>query len=372
MKKKRLRGRSFWIGLACLIVASVAFVLVRGSRAAKADNALVVTAKRGTLVIDILETGRVEARERVEIKSKVSGQVSRVLAEEGARVQKGELLATLDPTDYEREVARAQAELAQAEATRDFARLNLARKKDSIHARVLAASELDAAEHQYRTGEAALRSAKVALDAARDRVRYTRLDSPITGTVIQRGIEVGEVVTPGIQATFEGKPLLTVADLSTLLVLVDLNQIDVAKVRLGQRASVTLDALPNQTYEARVTRVAPASIKREHKDVEVFPIEATLAAPNDAIKPGMTADVRIHLESKADVLTLPIEAVVEDGSGARVTRLRRDERGEELREPVNVVLGARNDREVEVSAGLADGDRVLVDPASAAKNELKL
>jgi membrane fusion protein, macrolide-specific efflux system len=302
----------------------------------------------------------------------VAGQVMRVLVDEGTHVHRGELLVMLDPTDYERDVARAEAELTQAEATRDYARQNLTRKRTGISANVLPASELDAAEHQYRTGEAALRSARVALGAARDRARYTKIDSPIDGTVIQRGIEVGEVVTPGVQATFEGKPLLTVADLSILLVLVDLNQIDVAKVQLGQRATLTLDALPKQTYEAKVTRIAPASVRREHEQVDVFPIEAQLLAPDAAIKPGMTADVRIHLESKRDVITLPIEAVREDGSGAQVTRLITNPKGKEARESVPVTLGARSDREVEVTSGIQPDDRILVDPASAAKNELKL
>jgi membrane fusion protein, macrolide-specific efflux system len=372
VKMRGLRRRAGWIFFGALLLAGGVWLLARGSGSAKADSSLVVSAKRGTLEVEILETGRIQARERVELKSKVAGQVMRVLVDEGTQVHRGELLVVLDPADYQREVARAEAELTQAEATRDYARQNLSRKRSGISANILPASELDTAEHQYRTGDAALRSARVTLGAAQDRVRYTKIESPIDGTVIQRSIEVGEVVTPGVQATFEGKPLLTVADLSILLVLVDLNQIDVAKVRLGQRATLTLDALPKQTYEAKVTRIAPASVRREHEQVDVFPIEAQLLAPDGAIKPGMTADVRIHLESRSDVIKLPIEAVREDASGVQVTRLTSTPKGKESRESVQVTLGARSDREVEVLTGLQPDDRILVDPASAANNELKL
>ena len=370
--KRRARRRSFWLLAGAGVLCLSAWLVLRGGHAAKADSALVASVKRGTLAIEILDTGRVEAREKIELKSKVAGQVIGVLAEEGALVKRGDTLVLLDPIDYEREVARAEADIAQAEATTVFARQTLERNKVGVQQRILPSSELDAAEHQYRTGDAALRSAKVSLRAAQDRVRYTKILSPIDGTVIQRNIEVGEVVTPGVQATFEGRPLLTVADLTTLLILVDLNQIDVAKVQLGQRASVKLDALPDKTYEAKITRIAPASLRRENQQTDVFPIEAELIVTDTTIKPGMTADVRIHLESKENVLTLPIEAVVRNGAGGKVTRLVTNAKGEESREQVEVTLGAHSDRELEISSGLAEGDRILLDPASAAANELKL
>src|SRR5439155_13276478 len=121
-----------------------------------------------------------------------------------------------------------------------------------------------------------------------------------------------EVVTPGVQATFEGKALLTVADLSTLLVKADLNQIDVAKVKIGQDVTLTLDALPGRKYEAKITKIAPASTLPKGKDVDVFPVEATLLSRDGeatGIRPGMTADVRVHIDIKKSVLSLPIEAV---------------------------------------------------------------
>lgn len=371
MRSRSRRWRSGWIGLgALLLIGSVAWAW-RGNGAAKADSALVVNAKRGGLAIEILETGRVEAREKVELKSRLAGEVVKVLVDEGEGVKKGDVVVLLDPTDYEREVARAEADLAQAEATSAFARRTRERALRSVGANVLAASELDATEHRARTSDAALRSAQVMLRAAQDRVGYTRIASPIDGTVIQRGIEVGEVVVPGVQATFEGKPLLTVADLSVLLIQVDLNQIDVAKVALGQRATLNLDALPGKTYEATITRIAPASIRRAGQDVDVFPIEAEIVGSDSAVKPGMTADVRIHLQSKENVITLPIEAVRTDASGSKVTRLTTNEKGDESRQEVQVTLGARSDRELEVASGLSEGDRILLDPA-AASNELKL
>ena len=94
----------------------------------------------------------------------------------------------------------------------------------------------------------AVQTANVAYNAASDLLRYTRVLAPMDGTVTERGIQQGEVVTPGVQASFDGKSLMTLSDLSTLLVKADMNQIDVAKIKLGQKVTITLDALPGKTY----------------------------------------------------------------------------------------------------------------------------
>lgn len=369
-----MSARRKWVwGLVIAVVLGAAGVAVaRASGSAPPiDPARVVTATRGTLALEILETGRVEPREKVELKSKLAGEVVAVRVDEGDRVRKGDVLVALDPTDFEREVAAVEAELERARAAIDFARVTLARKRRAVEERVMASAELDVSEHELRTRLAERRMLEVRLGAARDRVRYTRIAAPMDGTVIQRATEVGEVVVPGVQATLNGKPLLTIADLSVLVVKVDLNQIDVAKVRLGALASVTFDALPGKTLSAKITRVAPASTRPSEKDLEVFPVEAELLTADEAIKPGMTADVRIALEQRADVILLPIEAVVKSEGRTQVTRML-DADGGPRTEQVDVTLGARNDRELELVSGLNAGDRVLIDPASAAANERKL
>jgi HlyD family secretion protein/macrolide-specific efflux system membrane fusion protein len=371
-----------------LVVIVTGISLIRsGSGGTRAlDQSLLVTVKRGDLEIAVIETGKVQPREKVEVKSKVAGQVERVLVEEGAHVKRGELLLKLDPTDYRRDQARAQADVAKAEADvaaaknqLEFAQLSLDRRKRGLETRGVAQADVDQAATDLkaktvavRTSEVILSGARVALGAAEDRLRYTQIAAPMDGTVIQRGIEPGETVVPGVQATFEGKPLLTVADLSTLIVKADLNQIDVAKVKLGQSVTLTLDALPGKKYQAKVTKVAPASTQPKGKDVEVFPVEATLASADGDIKPGMTADVRIHIETKGKVMSLPIEAVAKESGKSFVTKVLAGEKGKQRTEKVEVQLGARNDRDVEILSGIAEGDQILIKPASAAENEYKM
>lgn len=372
MSARRRRRWPWLLGVAAVIATVVLLLLRRNAGSTPIDAALVVNVKRGNLALDILETGKVEAREKVELKSKVAGQATQVLVEEGAQVKKGQLLLVLDPTDYQREVARAEAEVAQARAAVAFAKIVLDRKAAGVAAKVLAVDELDAAKHALTEKEISVRLAHVALGAAQDRLRYTKIASPMDGTVIQRGLEPGEVVTPGVESTFDGKALLTVADLATLVVKIDLNQIDVAKVRLGQTATLTLDAIPGKTYDAKVTKIAPASVRPQGREVDVFPVEAELALVDGLIKPGMTADVRIRIEEKPGVLSLPIEAVVEEKGKSSVSRVVDGPDGKQTTEKVEVEIGARNDREVEVVRGLDEGSRVLINPASAEANETKM
>jgi len=372
MSAKRKR-RWPWLFLP-IFVGALVFVMSQreGAGAQPLDPALIVEVKRSELVLEVVETGKIEARNKVDLKSKVPGQVAEVLVEEGAQVKKGDLLVSLDPTDYQRELARAEADLAHARAAVAYAKVVLDRKKAGVEGSVIPAHELDAAKHELVTNDISVQQARVAVDIARDRLRYTKIVAPMDGTVIQRRIEPGEVVTPGVQATFNGEALLVVADLSVLIVKVEVNQIDVAKIQVGQTAALTLDALPGKTYEARVTKIAPASTRPPGKEVEVFPIEAELEVADAAIKPGMTADVRIRLDAHKDVLTLPIEAIREKDGKARVSRVVDGAEGKQTTEEVEVVLGARTDREVEVLSGIEEGSRILLQPGSAAANETQM
>jgi RND family efflux transporter MFP subunit len=286
-------------------------------------------------------------------------------------VKKGQVLLRLDPTDFLREVARAEADVSSARNALEFAQLSLERRRSALAERGVAQIDVDIAANELKARQAALKIAEVALAAARDRLRYTNIVAPIDGTVIERSIQLGEVVTPGVQATFEGRPLLTVADLSTLIVKTDLNQIDVAKVRLGQGVRLALDALPGKSFEAKVTKIAPASIRPKNREVDVFPVEATLVLADPEIKPGMTADVRFLIDTRPKALAIPIEAVAKEDGKSYVTKVALAQGKRDLRKS-EVTLGARNDRSVEVVSGVQEGEQLLINPGSSSANEAKL
>jgi RND family efflux transporter MFP subunit len=201
------------------------------------------------------------------------------------------------------------------------------------------------------------------LRAARQQLSRTTLKAPLGGTVVQRNVNPGEVVVPGVHATVEGKPLLVVADLGSLLVKADLNQMDVARVTLGQVAEVKLDALPEVRLSGRVTKVAAAST-RDATGADVFPIEITLDPPpgRPPIRPGMTAEIELVVDRVAQALVVPVEAVTSAPGSGRATVVVVHPGGRRERRTVEV--GRRNDHHTEIRAGLVEGDVVAIDPAS--------
>jgi RND family efflux transporter MFP subunit len=268
-------------------------------------------------------------------------------------------------------VAREKTALDRARAAREFAELDRTRKRQGAAQGVASRVDADLAEHAARLAAIELSASKVALATATDRLKDARITAPMSGTILRRAIEPGEMVTPGVESTFEKRSLLTIADLSELVIEVELNQIDVAKVELGQRVTLEVDALSGERFVARVTEIAPASIRPPGKELDVFPVEALLEKADPRIKPGMTADVRIHVSERPKVITLPLEAVRREGEKSIVTRIVSGERGD-TKERAEVVVGARNDRSFEIVSGIAEGERVLIDPASADANETKI
>jgi membrane fusion protein, macrolide-specific efflux system len=374
------RKRRLWplmLVLPLLAGGGVWLYLVKGGQGSKGvavDPSLVTKVGRGDLEISVTELGRIEPREKVAVKSRVAGQAMKVLIEEGEHVHKGQLLLYLDPIDFVRNVTRAEQEVQKADTAVELADITARRRRKGLADRGVSQADVDLADNELRTKKIALSQARESLAAARDQLRFSRIVAPLDGTITQCTIRPGETVVPGIAATLDDRSLLVVSDLSVLLAKADLNQIDVAKVKLGQSVTLTLDALPGRVFKARVTKIAPASILPKGKDVEVFPIEATLAPEGiDFIKPGMTADVKVHVETRHDVLRLPIEAVVKEKNGAFVNRVvgALDSAGKARVERVKVELGARNDREQELLHGVAAGDRVLIRPPSADANEWK-
>ena len=378
----------FALAVVSLLGLSLWLLRARSHAGDKIDPSLVAKVGRGDLEVAVVELGKIEPREKVAVRSKVAGQVDRIFVEEGMAVKQGQLLLSLDPTEFQRSVVRARQDVDKAAAAVELAQLMLDRRKQALADRAVAQVEVETSQNDLKTRKILLDQAKESLSVAEDQLRYSRVISPIDGTVIQRNIRVGETVVPGTMATFDERSLMVVADMSKLIAKADLNQIDVAKVKLDQPVSLTLDALPGKSFKARVTKIAPASVLPKGKDVEVFPVEATLdpGALSD-IRPGMTADIKIHVETKKDVLKLPIEAVIKEKGQTFVNAIAAGEAsgGSSLgagmgagmgkkgpsTKRVDVQVGARNDREQEITAGVKEGDEVLIRPPSAEANEFK-
>lgn len=417
MRKRTLLG----IVAGILVVGGLATAAIAGHHPSGTASTEVAV-KRGDLAVVVSETGTVAPKTQTDIKSRVAGLVSTLNVDVGDRVKRGQVLLTLDATDYRRQQAQAEADRAVAAATlaklvdgpmpqeREEARASVAAAKASLihlaadyrrtltpdHATAFTRQQIDQIRSDYEAGKANLEAAEaklslilagsrpediavargnlqkaeVALEQADDQLSYTTIRSPIDGVVISRGIQIGEAVSPGVSAYGNGTALMTVADLSTLIVKSNLNQIDIGKVRDGMPAEVRVDSDPGAVFQGTVTKVAPAAqaTTTDGTTLQTFPIETTLKnADPQILKPGMTADLDIHVTDKKDALYLPVEAVIRGvGTAGTVYLPPKTSGGKPVAHPVTI--GLTNDHQVEIVSGLTQGQDVLINPPSAAGN----
>ncbi len=313
------------------LVAAAAAVVVVGTTVAMAsrskngvpgkDETPVVKTVVGDVQVEVLEVGTVQPEVKVDVKSALSGKVVELPVREGDVVKKGQLLASIEPDVNQAQtlagVRRSvnQAEIEFADAEKDY------RAKQELLHNGLISVEV------HRESETKYKSAKEALDAAREKAAIMtssgvpvsntpsqRIDitSPMDGVVITRQVELGEAVT-GAGSFNAGTVIATVADLGTMLVKAGVNEVDIGKVRLGAPVTVTLDAYPKVRFPAKVSRIAPAA--RLDNQVKVFDVEVALDSQGKELRTGMTANVSIKGEKAEKVLSVPVESVFhrEDG-----------------------------------------------------------
>ncbi len=265
---------------------------------------------------------------------------------DAAQKQLDELMAGSDAD----EVRAAQANVAAASAQQDAAQAQL----DLLLA--------GAADEEIQAAEAAVDQARVALDQARLQLERATLSAPTAGTITALDVEAGEMAGPG-------QPVLVLSDLSALEAAVSLDETDVVQVAVGQAARVTLDAFPGLELPGEVTYVAPKAYISS--GVVLYPVTVRLVAGDSLagladqgfagdVRSGMTANVEIATASREDALIVPLRAVRVEGETAYVDRWLGDRS-----KPVEVELGLITDTEVEITAGLAEGDVVLVVPAAS-------
>lgn len=376
IKKKR----SKWpiIVVVLLLGGGGAAVAVSRSKG-HAPEGEVVTVNRGIVKVAVQEVGSIEPFRKIDIKSKVAGQVMNVLVDVGAEVKAGATLIRLEPLDAERDVRQSEARLAITQSQLDQAKGQAAFKRKAHENGALSEIELAVAEGEVKRLQGQRALEEVQFQVARDRQSYTQLKSPIDGVVLARNVQPGEMVTPGVSSMVDGKPLLVVAQMEKLLVRTELNQIDVARLKLGAKVEVKVDALPGQQFEGEIYRIAAMAQKSERRkesNLLVFPVDVVVARSQpgaDNLRPGMIADITIGLDAKSDVLTVPLEAIVrQDGKTQlwKVTTGAPDPSKGDI--ATDVVVGLQNERVAEIVSGITEGDKIRIRPADASGQTAKM
>ncbi len=231
-------------------------------------------------------TGTLEAVQTVEVGAQVSGIVAALGADFNDRVERGQVLARIDPALLEADVAAAAARLAEERATTDRLALELGRIEKLHVQRVATDAELDTARADHAVATAQLKSAQVALDRARRNLGYATITAPIAGTVIRRDVEVGQTVNAGLSAP---KLFLLAGDLARLRILAAVDESDIGQIREGQAATFTVQAFPDRTFSGTVNQVRLQSATAE--SVVTYTVVVDVENPDGVLLPGMTATV---------------------------------------------------------------------------------
>lgn len=320
------RRTSRWIA-ALVAIAAIGAGVVYWQRSAQQASAASATrfvtepVTRGRLDVRVSATGNLQPTNTVEVGSELSGLVEAVFVDDNQPVKKGQELARLDTVRLRDQITRSQAALAAAEArlaqsaaTVKEATAALARLREVSRlsgGKVPSQTELDTAEAtlaradaERASGDASVTESRAALNSDRTNLAKASIRSPINGVVLKRSVEPGQAVAASLQVA----TLFTIAeDLRKMELEVDVDEADVGRVADGQAATFTVDAYPNRTYDATVTRVAFGATTT----ADVVSYATVLVVDNDdlSLRPGMTASAEIATASVADALLVPNAAL---------------------------------------------------------------
>jgi HlyD family secretion protein len=357
--------------------------------------------KKTPIVEAVTANGKIQPEKEVKISPDVSGEIVELHVKEGDFVQKGVLLFKIKPEIYvsARERAAAavnssKARQAQVEAQMIQAELSYNRSKKLFEENTISKSDFEQAESQYKVAKAekesalySVKSAEASLREANENLVKTTVYSPMTGTISSLSVELGERVIGATMMT--GTEVLRVADLNRMEVVVEVNENDIIRVKLGDTAEVEVDAYLDRTFKGVVTEIANSAKTTTITSDQVTNFEVRILILRESyedlvsekspspFRPGMSASVDIFTSRKADILTVPIQAVT-----TRTDTTKTEAAGaEEIRTLVflsdgkyaiarDVKTGIQDNVNIEILSGLAEGDTVIVQPFSAISKKL--
>lgn len=366
-----------------LLAGSVVLVLAGGSffffshRPAKGDIRLeTVEAARTSMTNVVTATGTVEPVMKVEVGTQVSGIINRIYVDYNSVVKKGQLIAEMDKVTLEAELRSQEAQLASTKAEYEYQQKNYARSQVLYQKKLISDTDYETATYNYEKAKAAYDQSVASMVKVRQNLGYATITSPIDGVVVSKEVEEGQTVAAG----FNTPTLFTIAnDLTQMRVIADVDEADIGQVEEGQNVKFNVDAYPDDTFEGSVTQVRLQAATESN--VVTYEVVISAYNPNLKLKPGLTANVTIYTLERDQVLCIPTKAlrfvpeesvlaalgwtVAEAGKepspGKRIVWL---EKGRRL-EPKEVTVGISSGNLTEITDGLTEGEKIVVNLAAA-------
>ena len=393
-KRKRLLYASGSLVALVLIVLGVTAATHGGT---KIDATKLAKVERGDLAKSVVATGKVEPITKVEIKSKASGIVKKLLVDAGDRVKKGQVLCELDRDEIEAQVNSARAQLLASQAAERGAGADLARAKVDAEGPdvpllkraydralrmakegVVSQSSLDDAQKNYElalnkqnvakaqvlvlTAKEKQAAAQVQQDKANlaqleEQLSYTHITSPIDGVILSRDVEMGDAVSSILVLGSSATLIMTLGDTSQVYVKGKVDESDIGKVYLGQPARIKVESFKDKTFHGKVTKIAPMGVEKDN--VTTFEVRVSISNPGGELKANMTANAEIILEEHKNVLQIPEGALIYDKDKKTYVQVP-DPSAKEGARKVAINAGISNGAKTEVLGGLKEGEQVVL------------
>ena len=263
--------------------------------------------QRRDVLVYVEAAGAVEPLRTVELKSKASGEILAIKAENGDRVERSTLLVRIDKRIPSNNLAQAEAALKAAESRQSIAELQMERAERLVASNTITDSEFEETALSLSEAEAQLVRARVDVENARIALGDTDVLAPIAGTIIERNVEPGQVISSPTQDVGGGTLLLRMADLGQVLVRTRVDETDIGKISPGMQAQVEVAAYPSREFAGRVEKIEPLAVVEQN--VTLFSVLILLDNPDSLLLPGMNAEVRIRIAEELQAPAVPMAAL---------------------------------------------------------------
>lgn len=347
--------------LVLVLIKGVTFIKGGKKDAIPSSSASVQTITTQTVSsIDKIDTlslaGNIEANNDAAISSKSGGKISKVLVENGSQVSAGQALALLETTDLNNSLESSQATLDKAQATLDSMQVNYDRIKSLYNEGAVSKKDFDDITTSLQVAENDVRSAAAAVSSAKNAINDATITAPISGYVHDRNVIIGQVVTGG-------QTLMSVGDLSSVYVTVNVPQQDLSKIKQGLSADILVDAFKDEKFSGTVAVVNPSI------DVSARVFQVKIKINNDKVllKPGMFAKVEIKIGAPKKVTAVPMNSI----TGIQGLYFAFVVEGDKVIRK-QVEIGQMIGQSIEIKSGLSVGQKIAVTNVNSLKDQDKI
>jgi len=335
-----MRQKKSVIAVGLVLILSVIGVLVHRLAFAKETTTYrFATIERGNLQSTVSATGTLNAVTTVSVGTQVSGQVSELLVDFNDHVKKGQLLARIDPTLAMQAVTDAQANLEKAQAQALQASRDYDRNRELTNDGLVARSAFEVSQSGATVANASVKSARVALDRAKQNLSYTSIYAPIDGVVVERNVQQGQTVAASLSAP---QLFLIANDLSQMQILAQVGESDIAQIKEGQPVSFTVQALTGQTFKGTVKQVRLQSTTTDN--VVNYTVVVSVPNTDGKLLPGMTARVQFLTKQSDNVLKVSNSALRYKPTDAELAALKASRQAATTTSTTSTTSTARPDR----------------------------